>query len=195
MKRRRRKMQFHEPSLVPLADMLTNTVGIMVFILIFTVLTAGGATLLRRLPIEHPEPDVNRQEYYYCTQGKLYPIRDDVTDEIQKIDRAKFDSFNSGDHRDDMKLYISKLGARSKSDHYLKFTMTTEYFEENRGNRIGYGAQYQCRCDPISDMGLEPWEIGREDGFFAQDLAKDSPRTTGLIFWVKPDSGNEWYGS
>ena len=36
--RRRLRAPFHDTSLVPMADMLTNTVGVMVFILIFTVL-------------------------------------------------------------------------------------------------------------------------------------------------------------
>jgi len=37
---------------VPMADMLTNTVGIVIFILIFTVLTAGGGKRLIEFPRE-----------------------------------------------------------------------------------------------------------------------------------------------
>jgi len=50
--RRNRRSTFNEPSLVPLADMLANTVGVMVFIFIFTVITAGGASMLKTLPLE-----------------------------------------------------------------------------------------------------------------------------------------------
>lgn len=39
----RPRSQFRQPTLVPLADMLTNTVGIVIFILVFIVLAAGGA--------------------------------------------------------------------------------------------------------------------------------------------------------
>ena len=49
MIRRRVRPQFHEPSLVPMADMLTNTVGVVLFILIFTVLTAGAAVVINEL--------------------------------------------------------------------------------------------------------------------------------------------------
>lgn len=52
MKRGCRRLGFEEPSLVPLADMLSNTVGVMVFIFIFTVITAGGASILKTLPLE-----------------------------------------------------------------------------------------------------------------------------------------------
>ena len=54
MRRDRRGAAFEEPSLVPLADMLANTVGVMVFIFIFTVITAGGASVLKMLPLERP---------------------------------------------------------------------------------------------------------------------------------------------
>lgn len=50
--KRRRAEQFEQPSLVPLADMVTNTVGIMLFILIFVSLSAGGAVISRHLPRE-----------------------------------------------------------------------------------------------------------------------------------------------
>jgi hypothetical protein len=52
MRRRRAAASFEEPSLVPLADMLSNTVGVMVFIFIFTVITASGAAVPTRLPME-----------------------------------------------------------------------------------------------------------------------------------------------
>src|SRR5438270_229857 len=51
---RRRKFSFEQPSLVPLADMLTNTVGIMLFILIFASLSAGRAVNFKHLPRERP---------------------------------------------------------------------------------------------------------------------------------------------
>lgn len=52
MRRKLRRPDFEEPSLVPLADLLSNTVGIMVFIFIFTVIAAGGASVMKRLPFE-----------------------------------------------------------------------------------------------------------------------------------------------
>jgi len=65
-----------EPSLVPLADMLSNTVGIMLFILIFTVLATAGATVSRNFPIEHSS--TKRAIFVVCAHGKLYSV--DLTD-------------------------------------------------------------------------------------------------------------------
>jgi hypothetical protein len=79
--RRKRHSEFHEPSLVPLADMLTNTVGIMVFILIFTVLTAGGVVLVKRLPVESSTQSQPLQ--FLCANGRIIPL--DVADASNKF--------------------------------------------------------------------------------------------------------------
>jgi hypothetical protein len=72
MRARRNPSRFHEPSLVPMADMLTNTVGVVLFILIFTVLTAGGAIVAKRLPMEREtkaEPMA-----LLCASGRIAPV-------------------------------------------------------------------------------------------------------------------------
>lgn len=76
------RARFHEPSLVPLADMLTNTVGIVVFILIFTVLTAGGAVVTKRLPMEHRAESA--PVAFVCAGGRLT---------VPHTDEAFFDRF------------------------------------------------------------------------------------------------------
>jgi hypothetical protein len=49
--------------------MLTNTVGIVLFILIFTVLTAGGVLVAKRFPIDR---ETNHKPlYYFCDGGRL----------------------------------------------------------------------------------------------------------------------------
>jgi hypothetical protein len=54
-----------------MADMLTNTVGAMLFIMIFTVLSAGGATALTKLPMAHPSE--KESLLFICENGKVYP--------------------------------------------------------------------------------------------------------------------------
>lgn len=51
--RRRRGVDPVQPSLVPMVDLLSNTVGALVFIMIFTVMAASGVVVLKRLPMEH----------------------------------------------------------------------------------------------------------------------------------------------
>lgn len=72
MSRRRARSQFHEPSLVPMADMLTNTVGVVLFILIFTVLTAASGVLTKHLPMEHSTKA--EQVEFLCAFGRIAPV-------------------------------------------------------------------------------------------------------------------------
>jgi hypothetical protein len=52
-----------------MADMVTNTVGIMLFILIFVSLSAGGVMVARRLPRErHTEANAI---WMYCSGGRV----------------------------------------------------------------------------------------------------------------------------
>jgi hypothetical protein len=70
MVRKNYKIKNTELTLVPLADMLTNTVGILLFILIFTVLTGGGVVIPKRMPLERTveKLDVVR---FMCTNGRI----------------------------------------------------------------------------------------------------------------------------
>jgi hypothetical protein len=72
MKRRPLRDHGAAPSLVPLADMLTNTVGIMLFILIFTVLATAGASVQRAFPQEHTTE--KSAVFVICAHGRFYPI-------------------------------------------------------------------------------------------------------------------------
>ena len=67
--KRRRLQQFEQPSLVPMADMVTNTVGIMLFILIFVSLSAGGVVVAKHLPREkHTDA---RVVWMLCSGGRM----------------------------------------------------------------------------------------------------------------------------
>jgi len=74
--RRPRAAPFEQPSLVPMADMLTNTVGIMLFILIFAALSTSGAVALKHLPRERSTDA--KAIFMYCSGGRLARIDADA---------------------------------------------------------------------------------------------------------------------
>lgn len=80
MKSFKSHVAFSELSLVPLADMLTNTVGIILFILIFTVLTAGGVVVAKRLPIERSTKAEPLD--FLCADGRLLPVDQTLVDKF-----------------------------------------------------------------------------------------------------------------
>ena len=74
--RQRRAATFEQPSLVPMADMLTNTVGIMLFILIFASLSAGGATIYKHLPLERTTKA--EAVWMLCSGGRIVSFDPDA---------------------------------------------------------------------------------------------------------------------
>lgn len=80
---RRRDASFESPSLVPMADMLTNTVGIMLFILIFASLSAGGVVISKHLPREKPTRAI--AIWMYCSGGRIVRFdADTLAKQLQK---------------------------------------------------------------------------------------------------------------
>jgi hypothetical protein len=73
MRKRRRVIDEPvQPSLVPMVDLLSNTVGALVFIMIFTVMAASGVVVVKRLPLERQtefEP-VN----FLCERDRIIPL-------------------------------------------------------------------------------------------------------------------------
>jgi hypothetical protein len=177
MSRRKRKYKgSNELSLVPLADMLTNTVGVVVFILIFTVLTAGGAVIIKHLPMEH-QVALENKEYYICMEGRLFPLRDELIDRVLKMDRTPDKT------RDGLRAAAQLLNGRSAADDNLKLALSAKYEDSS----FQYGIDLEFTCSPARDGGLGSLDIHRSDGFFAKDLKRLQSNKTALIFWVKPD--------
>ena len=175
-RRRGSKLQFHEPSLVPLADMLTNTVGIMVFILIFTVLSAGGATLVKRLPMER-QTKLTKQEYYLCTNGRIYPLHDEPIDKL-------FESLGKPSRSEEgFRAFAQKADGQVAQDEFLRLVLSAQFQDEFNG----YSIALSFTVDPKPDGGLTTNQVKRPDGFFQQDLKRLNASETALIFWVKPD--------
>src|SRR5262249_16767429 len=104
--------RFHEPSLVPLADMLTNTVGIMVFILIFTVLTAGGAVVVKRLPMERTSDA--KPVHFVCAKGRIRPLNEEALVDDFMAPLGKPRSYG------ELTRWLVKFNAREVADRYFK---------------------------------------------------------------------------
>jgi hypothetical protein len=84
--------------------MLTNTVGIVLFILIFTVLTAGGVLVAKRFPVEQP---TNRKPlFYFCSGGRVLPL-----DEQELSERCR----RTGDGRLETQEFIVRASGLSTS--------------------------------------------------------------------------------
>jgi hypothetical protein len=156
--------------------MLTNTVGIVVFILIFTVLTASGTVIAKVLPVEHAVEALS-PEYLVCAGGRIYPLRTALIAEATKHD-ADFEHTREG-----FAELAKELDGRTVSDDHLSLHVSASL----GADAVHPGLDLEISCDPVDGGGEDAAEIGRGEGFFAEDLAKIDPKTSALVFWVRPD--------
>ncbi len=177
MRRNRNKApQRDEPSLVPLADMLTNTVGIMVFILIFTVLTAGGAVIAKRLPMEHTS---DKSDYtFICWGNRLYPVPDALIEEFLKP-LGKPEKSTSG-----FREFAAKFRARTVEDRHMK--LTGEADVADRIDRVLLDLTIVCTPKDGNGEGVD--DLRRPDSRFREVLRGADPNKLFVMFLVRPDS-------
>lgn len=176
-----RKARFHEPSLVPLADMLTNTVGIVVFILIFTVLTAGGVVVTKRLPMERTSD--TKPVTFVCAEGHLLPlpIDDDFVDRfLEPLGKPK--SYN------DVDRWIKGFNAHILENQYFvaKGEGEANYTESALGTKSVRLALVLAFM-PKAGAGDTVDDLERASSTLLRTLAKYSPSERFAYFIVTDD--------
>ena len=139
--------------------MLTNTVGIMVFILIFTVLTAGAVVFAKRLPMER-ERHVPGRQYFVCANNRIYPLRRATVNALIGKGNKKWGSV------------ASRVEEEDQDVHYC----------------LNVSAGGTVVCEPKPGMGTAPRDVARAGSVAGGILAGLKPEETGVMFWVKPDS-------
>ena len=169
MTRRRRAELFEQPSLVPMADMVTNTVGIMLFILIFVSLSAGGVVVSRHLPRERATH--SRPVWLFCSAGKI----------------VSFDAEGLGSQM------AKRIGEPSNSvvwaRAYSSQRILTSSVEATGQAEAGYGGLRQSVVSrPRPDRGDDEAAIKNSASAFQKLLAEKSTSGEFLYFFVSPDS-------
>jgi len=179
MRRKKRRQGFFEPSLVPMADMLCNTVGITVFLLIFTVLTAGASVTPKRLPYEHA-PKANDVSDFVCFGNRVLPL------DVATLERR----FAKVVHRpseltfDNIDGFLQRLNAASVQDKYFTLSMNGQLVNANGGEALETSTLVQAKGnvgDPIPSLT-------KNDSLFKSQLNGSNPKEKFVFFFVYPDS-------
>ncbi|MGH9769907.1 MAG: hypothetical protein ACREAB_20985 [Blastocatellia bacterium] len=178
-RRRRNRAPFHETSLVPMADMLTNTVGVMVFILIFTVLTAGGVVIAKRLPLER---SVEAEPlHFFCAGDRVSPLDNNLVSEFMKP-LGRPGSFYA------VEGWLTRFNARRVEDEY--FALTGD--GESRYTDLGFGRSVSLDltviCAPKEGSGETPADLKLATSRFRQLLKQHRPSERFIHLFVRPDS-------
>jgi hypothetical protein len=177
MKRSRRRPQPQQPSqnLDSFLDVLTNTVGVMIFVCLFASLTAAVSPALVRTPIAR---ETRKQGYFFeCRENRAIPLdEDDASAAIQQF----FRRVNDNPFVDPQHL----------QRQFRDFSHNTRYYTV-RLSLVNFGGQpiIQTLFQPRDRFGGESVaSLDTSTSTFRQTLSRLSPSRHSLIFFVRPDS-------
>jgi hypothetical protein len=171
VRRPRRSPRFYEPSLVPMADMLTNTVGVALFILVFTVLTVGGAIIPKRLPIEKPTKATPVP--FLCAFGRISALNvDDLAEQFLKPLGTNVTPSNADD-------WVRKFNS-----HKLE---TDAFVVTGEAQSFVFAIQAVVLMRPKAGGGEAVSTLNAPDSPFRSQLSHTNPGLNYLNFVVYPD--------
>lgn len=177
MKRSRRRPQLQPPgqNLDSFLDILTNTVGVMIFVALFASLTAAVSPALVRTPIAR---ETRKQGYFFeCRENRAIPLEEDnASVAIQQFFRRVNDN--------------PFLDLEQLQQQFREFSYNTRYYNV-RLSLVSTGGQpiIQILFQPRDRFGGDAVAaLETSTSTFRQVLSRLSPRQHSLIFFVRPDS-------
>jgi hypothetical protein len=178
MRKRSGTPQTNSSGFVPMADMLSNTVGIMIFILAFTVLQTGGVLIPKRLPMERKTDQ--RPAFYVCWNQRLIPLDAGLSESLfNGLDKPTYHTVGE---------WISKFNKSRAEDQFFTVLPKGEvlydrnYFQ-SRAELI-LVAEYQ----PKENIGDTFESVEQGNSLFDKDLQNMSTSEKFVYFLVYPCS-------
>jgi hypothetical protein len=172
-------VKFHEPSLVPLADMLTNTVGITLFILIFTVLTTGGVVIAKRLPME--QKTQAEPLHFVCVNNRLLPL------DFEGLAKKFVEPLGEPTYKD-FGEWVRKYNTRQIEDEYFVVRGKGEVHYTEEDGRKRAIPRLSVKFTPRDGQGETIMDLQESNARFRQLLRAYTPKKYFVYFDVYPDS-------
>ncbi|HIK25491.1 MAG: hypothetical protein P3X23_001690 [Thermosynechococcus sp. Uc] len=177
MKRSRARPQVQAPSqnLDSFLDVLTNTVGVMIFVCLFASLTAAVSPALVRTPIAR---ETRKQVYFFeCRENRVLPLEEDqaskaIDHHLRRITENPFA---------DLHQIQQQLESFRHSTRYYNVHLS---LVRNQGQPI-----LQTLFEPRDRSGGEsPRTMEKPSSNFRRTIDRLLPGRYSLVFFVRPDS-------
>ncbi len=188
--RARRKTAVPGQNLDSFLDILTNTVGVLMFISLFVTLIAVEADSIIKTPLASKTDKTPR--FFEIRDNKITYIDDEkVGAEIEQLignlpscNQPEFSlDRDSQQYLIDMNNYRSCV--QSRAGRLINFQTRTDYYNVKMTNPSTFSLLYE----PIpSQEGENKDQIAAKNSAFNQLLAKLNPQEDYLAFIVRPDS-------
>ena len=192
--RARRKINTPNQNLDSFLDILTNTVGVLMFISLFVTLIATGSNSKTKLVIQTPLASATEKEplWFEIKENRVTPLNK------QKVDEEQYKLYGNLPYC--VPPEVSLDGTLSGNQEYLR--RQSDYIS-CRNSRIGRLRNFQVqtkyynvrtingslRFEPVlTEAGETEKQLREADSEFNQILANFNPNKQYLAFIVRPDS-------
>ena len=191
--RSRRQVNHPAQNLDSFLDILTNTVGVLMFISLFVTLIASQADSIVKTPLASESKKIPR--FFEIRENKVTYINDEqVGKEIEQI-TGNLPACNRPDNPGGSSLfsdpnYAARINdyrscLRSRGQRIANFQTRTEYYDVRMINASTFSLIYE----PIpTKEGESKEELALPQSEFLQVLEKLDPKQDYLAFIVRPDS-------
>ncbi|WP_036479939.1 hypothetical protein [Myxosarcina sp. GI1] len=189
----RRKLAVPSQNLDSFLDILTNTVGVLMFVSLFVTLIAVEADSIVKTPIV--SKSTKEPRFFEIRDGKVTYLNDaKVQQEIETL-IGNLPNCNRPDFSDEFDLtgsseYVRRMSEyrsciSSRSNRLINFQTQTEYYNVKMTNASTFSMVYE----PIATKeGENKDQIAAKKSEFNQVLAGLNPQQDYLAFIVRPDS-------
>ncbi len=188
--RRRRHNSKPGQNLDSFLDILTNTVGVLMFISLFVTLIAVEADSIVKTPLASETKktahffEIRENKVTYLNDRQVGEAMDLVVGNLPSCNKPDFDLDNaSADYLAGMQFYRSCI--QSRANRLINFRTQTEFYKVTMVD----ARTFTMRYDPIPNkLGENAEEILLADSKFNQVLTELDPKQDYLAFIVRPDS-------
>lgn len=169
--------QFLEPSLVPFADTVNATVGFMLFVLILTVLAAGGAIVPKQLPIERRTEA--RPLFVLCAADRLLPLDRTLTRRFE-------DAMQRPRSFAEIERWLAAFRQHREEDSLFVVRGEGSVSYQNLGHARQARLDLVLKYAPKPGLGDTAEDLGAGAGHFLRALRARDPAEHFAYFVVEP---------
>ena len=190
--RHRRRRHHSKPgqNLDSFLDILTNTLGVLMFVMIFVSLIAVEVDSVVKTPLASETKktarffEVRENKVTYLDDQQVGEAMDFVVGNLPSCNKPDFDLDSaSADYSSRMQFYKSCV--QNRANRLINFRTQTEFYKVTMVD----ARTFTMRYDPIPNKpGENSEEILLSDSKFNQVLAELDPQQDYLAFIVRPDS-------
>jgi hypothetical protein len=190
--RQRRRISPPDQNLDSFLDILTNTVGTLMFISLFVTLIASEADSIIKTPLVSKTEktprffEVRNNKITYVDDEKVGKDMDNVIGNLPNCNPPDSD-LNYGVDSTEYLVGLSnyKSCINSRASRLVNFQTQTDYYNVTMVNASSFSLRY----DPIpTKLGETKDELAQTESQFNEVLAKLDPKKDYLAFIVRPDS-------